>query len=617
MTAKRDFMLILPLLDPAAMEHLIPLAATIARSRGGLALVLGVVEVPEEQPLNTSVTAVQRMRETLLQHVVYCDASVQTMVRAARSLHAGLVETVQETGAKLLMLGWSHEGFSSERLFGAPFEQLIAAPPCDLAIIKQEPGTTPSGHPVQPRRILLPTSGGPGLWLCGELASALAETNDGTVTLLSVADPRHPLAPDSRKHLRQLQALPTVAGWVERRGPALPAIQQEATFHDAVVIGATGRHNHNGRTIGPLAEALLDNPHGTVIVACRKLTAGEQQAIDHFEAVRDRSARVDRWFAENTFNADEFVDVQRLVALKQQQGLTISLALPALNEAETIGPLIDTIKRALLDELPLLDEIVVIDSRSTDATREIAAARGVRVEIHQEILPQYGAFTGKGEALWKSLHVTRGDIIVWIDTDIHNVHPRFVYGLIGPLLNDSRLHFTKGFYRRPIKTGAEMMETGGGRVTELTARPLFNLFYPELSGFIQPLAGEYAGRRAVLERQPFFTGYGVETGLLIDLLHDIGLEGMAQVDLQQRIHRNQELQGLSRMSFAIIQVIMQRLEQRQRLHLLDPINQSLKLIREVDGGFQLDVRDIRDHERRPICAIPEYAERYQLVAADI
>ncbi|HEY0603155.1 MAG TPA: glucosyl-3-phosphoglycerate synthase [Herpetosiphonaceae bacterium] len=608
MTTKRDFTLILPLLDPAAMEHLIPLATTIAHSRGGLVLVLGVVEVPEEQPLNASVTAVQRMRETLLQHVAYCDGSVQTMVRVARSLHAGLVETVQETGAELLMLGWSRESFSAERLFGAPFEQLIAAPPCDLAIIKQDL--------KQPRRILLPTSGGPSLWLCGELASALAETSGGAVTLLSVADPGHPLAPDSREHLRDLQTLSTVAEWVERRGPALPAIQQEATFHNAVVIGATGRHNHAARTIGPLAEALLDATHGTVIVTCRKLTASEQQAIDHFEAVRDRSARVDRWFAENTFNADEFADVERLVALKQQQGLTISLVLPALNEAETIGPLIDTIKRALLDEMPLLDEIVVIDSRSTDATREIAAARGVPVAIHQDILPQYGAFTGKGEALWKSLHVTRGDIIVWIDTDIHNVHPRFVYGLIGPLLNDPRLHFTKGFYRRPIKTGAQIMETGGGRVTELTARPLFNLFYPELSGFIQPLAGEYAGRRAVLERQPFFTGYGVETGLLIDLLHDIGLEGMAQVDLQQRIHRNQELQGLSRMSFAIIQVIMERMEQRQRLHLLDPINQSLKLIREVEGGFQLDVRDIRDHERPPICAIPEYAERYQMVEAD-
>lgn len=607
MTANHDFMLILPLLDPAAMEHLIPLATTIARSRGGLVLVLGVVEVPDDQPLNASVTAVQRLRETLLQHVAYSDTSVQTMVRVARSLHEGLVETVRETDADLLMLGWSHESFSSERLFGAPFEQLIASPPCDLAIVKQELKL--------PRRVLLPTSGGPSLGLCGELASALANTSGGSVTLLSVADPRHPLAPDSREHLRKLQTLPTVAEWVERRGSALPAIQQEATFHDAVVIGATGRHNHDGRTIGPLAEALLDNTRGTVIVTCRKLTAGEQQAIAHFEAVRDRSARVDRWFAQNTFNADEFADLQRLVALKQQQGLTISLALPALNEAETIGPLLDTLKGALLDDVPLLDEIVVIDSRSTDATREIAAARGVPVAIHQDILPQYGAFSGKGEALWKSLHVTHGDIIVWIDTDIHNVHPRFVYGLIGPLLNDPRIQFTKGFYRRPIKAGAQIMETGGGRVTELTARPLFNLFYPELSGFIQPLAGEYAGRRAVLERQPFFTGYGVETGLLIDLLHDIGLESMAQVDLQQRIHRNQELSGLSRMSFAIIQVIMERLEQRQRLHLLDPINQSLKLICEVDGGFQLDVRDIRDHERPPISAIPEYAERYQLVEA--
>jgi nucleotide-binding universal stress UspA family protein len=599
--------LILPLLDPAAIEHLLPLATRIAHARGGLVLLLGVVEVPDEQPLNTSVTTVQRMRETLLQHVVYCDSSVQTMVRVARSLHEGVTEVVQETGAELLLLGWAGESFSPERLFGAPFEELIAAPPCDLAIVKQQPGR--SG------RILLPTSGGPSLWLCAELASALAESSGGAITLLSVADPRHPLAPDSREHLRELQTLPTVAEWVERRGPALPAIVQEATFHDAVVIGATGRQQGGGRQIGPLAEALLLDTPGTVIVSCHKLTSSEQREVAHFEALRDRSAQVDRWFAENTFNADEFTDLERLIALKRQQDLTISLVLPALNEAETIGPLIDTLKRALLDQMPLLDEIVVIDSRSTDATREIAAQRGVPVAIHQEILPQYGAFAGKGEALWKSLHVSRGDLIVWLDTDIHNVHPRFVYGLLGPLLNNSRIQFTKGFYRRPLQAGAQILETGGGRVTELVARPLFNLFYPELSGFIQPLAGEYAGRRVVLERQPFFTGYGVETGLLIDLLHDVGLEAMAQVDLQQRIHRNQSLPDLSRMSFAIIQVIMERLERRQRLHLLDPINQSLKLIREVESSFQLDVRDIRDHERPPICTLPEYSERYGLIEA--
>jgi nucleotide-binding universal stress UspA family protein len=607
MAATKTFRLILPLLDPAAIEHLLPLAAQIAKARSGLVILLGVVEVPQEQPLNTSVATVRQMRETLLQHIVYCDSSIQTMVRVARSFQQGVIEAAREIDADLLLLGWSSAGFTPERLFGPPFEELIDAAPCDLVIVKQEP------RPA--RRILLPTSGGPGLELCAELASALAETSGGAVTLLSVADPRHPLAPDTKQRLHELHTLPRLADWVERRGAALPAIVQEASFHDAVVIGATGRQSGGRRRIGPLGEALLLSAVGTVLISCHKLTPSEQRAVAHFEALRDRSAQVDRWFAENTFNADEFAAIERLITLKRQQALTISLLLPALNEAETIGPLIDTLKRALLDQMPLLDEIILIDSRSSDTTREIAAERGVPVTIHQEILPQYGAFTGKGEALWKSLHVSRGDLIVWLDTDIRNIHPRFVYGLLGPLLINPRIHFTKGFYRRPIQAGAQILESGGGRVTELVARPLFNLFYPELSGFIQPLAGEYAGRRAVLERQPFFTGYGVETGLLIDLLHDVGLEAMAQVDLQQRIHRNQALPDLSRMSFAIIQVIMERLERRQRLHLLDPINQSLKLIRELEGSFQLDVRDIRDHQRPPICTLPEYSRRYSLIEA--
>jgi glucosyl-3-phosphoglycerate synthase len=390
----------------------------------------------------------------------------------------------------------------------------------------------------------------------------------------------------------------------------------EVAAHDVVVVGATGRRFNPEQPVGPFGETALRESTGTVIIARRKLAELELRAIERFEALRDVSVTVDKWFAENTFDGDEFADVEQLVLHKTRQGATISLVLPSLNEAATIGPLIDTLKGALFDRVPLLDEIVLIDSNSTDDTRAIAAARGIPVHIHQEILPHYGSFAGKGEALWKSLYVTRGDIVVWVDTDIHDVHPRFVYGLIGPLLREPRLQFTKGFYRRPIMHGGQLVAAGGGRVTELVARPLFNLFYPELSGFLQPLSGEYAGRRAVLERLPFFTGYGVETGLLIDLLHDIALEAMAQVDLQQRVHRNQELYDLSRMSFAIIQVIMDRLETRHRLHLVDPVNANLKLIQYAEGGgFHLDVHDIRDHERPPIATIPEYAERRAAVGA--
>jgi glycosyltransferase involved in cell wall biosynthesis len=258
----------------------------------------------------------------------------------------------------------------------------------------------------------------------------------------------------------------------------------------------------------------------------------------------------------------------------------------------------------------LLDEIVLIDSNSSDNTRQIAAELDVPVYIHQEILAnELGSFPGKGEALWKSLYVTKGDIIAWIDTDIRNIHPRFVYGLLGPLLRWDTIQYVKGFYRRPIKIDGVLRAGGGGRVTELVARPLLNLFFPELSGIVQPLSGEYAGRRAALEQLPFFSGYGVETGLLIDTLSRFGLHAIAQVDLRERIHHNQPLANLSRMSFAILQVFIERLEARNKVRLLEEVNHSMKSIQYKPGRFFLQVEHIRDEERPPMIIIPAYYRR--------
>jgi glucosyl-3-phosphoglycerate synthase len=321
----------------------------------------------------------------------------------------------------------------------------------------------------------------------------------------------------------------------------------------------------------------------------------------------DISQIVDKWFAENTFDSREFERIDELVRLKRQQGVTISLGLPALNEEETIAGIVKSVRQELMERHPLLDEIVLIDSRSTDRTREICEDLGVPVYIHQDILPEHGSYHGKGETLWKSLHVLKGDIIAWIDTDIRNIHPRFVYGLIGPLLKDERIQFVKGFYKRPIRgPGGVLQSTGGGRVTELTARPLFNLFYPELSGLIQPLAGEQAGRRAILEQLPFFTGYGVETGLLVDLLLQYGLRAIGQVDLKRRVHRNQSLASLSVMSFGILQVVMNRLAQRHRLQLLSEVNTTMKLIQHERDRFHVELKEVGDVERPPIALLPEY-----------
>ena len=262
-----------------------------------------------------------------------------------------------------------------------------------------------------------------------------------------------------------------------------------------------------------------------------------------------------------------------------------------------------------MDRVPLIDQIVVIDSDSEDRTAEIAAELGVPVHRHSQVLKELGSHVGKGEALWKSLHVLDGDIVAWIDTDISNIQPRFVYGLLGPLLREPRIHYVKGFYQRPIRQGGTLQAEGGGRVTELMARPLINLFFPELSGIIQPLSGEYAGRRELLERLPFFTGYAVEIGLLIDILEQSGLSAIGQVDLERRIHRNQPLPNLSQMAYVILQGAIRKLEERHRLELLTEVGRGMKLINTGKDHFNLEVREIGDEIRPPMISIPAYLER--------
>jgi glucosyl-3-phosphoglycerate synthase len=406
---------------------------------------------------------------------------------------------------------------------------------------------------------------------------------------------------------------------VLRRLPEIDLQRQETTDpaatilgmaggYDVIVLGTSARVSDRRPTLGGVATRLLhESPTAVVAVRTRQpLPASSADAVSGVHAI---SILVDKWFAENTYQADEFSDLDQLLALKRRSGLSISLALPALNEEETVGRVIRTLQRALQVRAPLVDEIVLIDSDSTDQTREVARRLGVPVHIHQQLLPELGPRAGKGEALWKSLLVTRGDLVIWIDTDIVNIHPRFVFGILGPLLLDRRIQFVKGFYRRPLRVGDRMQAGGGGRVTELTARPLLNLFYPELSGVIQPLSGEYGGRRTALEQLPFFSGYGVETGLLIEVLERFGLPAIAQVDLQERIHHNQSLEALSKMSFAIIQAVIAKIERRYERAILDDVNKSMKLIRYQDGEYQLEVDEVVERERPPMASLPAYRDR--------
>ncbi|MDR3146721.1 MAG: glucosyl-3-phosphoglycerate synthase [Treponema sp.] len=312
-----------------------------------------------------------------------------------------------------------------------------------------------------------------------------------------------------------------------------------------------------------------------------------------------------------TWHHSRFQDIRRLVEMKEQQGLSISLAFPTLNEESTIGKEILVLRTELMDRYPLVDEIAVIDSSSRDRTREVAERFGGRVYASKTILPKYGFYRGKGENLWKSLYVLKGDIIVWVDADISNIAPKFVYGLIGPLLEDDRIGYVKAFYERPIRASSGFSPSGGGRVTEILVRPLFSLFYPELARLVQPLSGEYAGRRSLLEKLPFSVGYGVELGHLIDIFHLEGIGALAQVDLDTRIHRNQSTPSLGKMAYGILNTFYSRAEKYGAAKLIrEPGSHYITLERQ-NGKHRVRPAEIPSVERQPMIEIPEYREKFR------
>ena len=247
-------------------------------------------------------------------------------------------------------------------------------------------------------------------------------------------------------------------------------------------------------------------------------------------------------------------DPRRLAARKEAAGLTISLCIPARDEAATIGRIVGTARSRLAEAVPLLDEILVVDDHSTDGTADAAVAAGAKVVHSADVLPDAGPGSGKGDAIWKSLAASTGDLVAWVDGDITDFGPHFVTGLLGPLLTSPSVQFVKGFYRRP----GGGVAGGGGRVTELVARPLIARLFPHLTGIVQPLAGEYAGRRPVLEALPIVCGWGVDLALVIDVVARHGLPALAQVDLGTRRHRHRPLDQLSPQALAILTTAFRR-----------------------------------------------------------
>jgi len=567
-------------------------ALALAHSIASEVIMVGVVPIAEGESVSAGAQTARKIRKRLIglsnTHVRF-KSTVIVSSRPCEDMKAVVLNEKPD----LLIMEWKEGNIT----WCHSIADVLTNPICDIAVVH---GRLPDNP-----RTLIAVRGGPYAELALQLGISLQSKQ---LDLLHISirgtDTDAPFkgVQEIVKHIPEVNLRSITSDDV------LHSIFEESKKYDAIVLGATASRATGISNIGPVAEKLLrESPATTILVKThRPMTDTMLTETAGAQAI---SVLVDKWFAENTFHANEFANLKELLLLKEKQGVTISLALPALNEEKTVGKVITTIKSKLMEEVPIIDEIVLMDSNSTDRTREIARELGVPVYIHQHLLTDMDPRPGKGEALWKSLLVTKGDIVAWIDTDIVNIHPRFVYGILGPLLLNHNIQLVKGFYRRPLRVGDKMQAGGGGRVTELTARPLLNLFYPELSGIVQPLSGEYAGRREALERASFFSGYGVETGLVIEIFEQFGLGAIAQVDLLERIHHNQELAALGKMSFAIIQTVLRKLERRFERSIIEDINKTMKLIKYQRGGYYLEVEEVAEHERPPMITIPAYLER--------
>jgi glucosyl-3-phosphoglycerate synthase len=598
----RDINVLLPIDDAQHAERILQLAISLTgNSKSSEVNLIGVTQAPTGTSLSEGALLAQRLRNDL-DRLIDANPGARRLAGSLVSHHPwrDIEALIDERfdDQDLLLLHWQ----SGMKYFQTDLAEALKDPPCNIVVAH------PAAHPRDIKRILLPVRGGPFANLSLQLAVRLARASNAEITLLRVV----PSDDDAMSRMLRdkfaglSDTFPEITKELQIMGDAGAAILRELKDHQAVILGASGATD--GSPIGLVATLILQRKDVTTLVVKTKepfrlpLAPARQAELPVL-------VRVEKWFAENTFHSREFADINRLIDLKRRQGLRISLGLPARNEEATIGNVIQTIKSALMDDAPLLDEIVLIDSNSTDFTRRIAAELGVIPYIHQDTLSSHGSLRGKGEALWKSLYLLKGNIVVWMDTNIANPHPRIVYGILGPLLMDSHIQYVKGFCQQVTGEG-DGPEPGASRLTELLARPMINLFFPELSGVAQPLGGIHGGRRTALEQTPFYSGYGAEIGLLLELLERFGLRSIAQVDLEDARRRNHGMRALSKKAFAILQVFAAHMQQRGVIDSKAQIERTMKLLRFEEERFHLEELDAHEQKRPPMIEVREYRGRH-------
>jgi len=600
MVKKRRPRFLIPLLYQQKNKNIIQIANLFAKIDA--VQILGIVTLPETKDLSEGLQDVQILRAYLNEKIGENNPQMQTEVQVTHDSWDLIKETITNAYPKVhtLILEWPHQ--TEEMKLN--IEKVLKDQFCNIALAR--------GQFKDPyKNILIPIRGGPRSIEALRMSLKLSEFFHATITverIFSTKVESDELDEDFLAIQRVIDEIPDIKKKKTISKNVSKSILASTSKSDIVLLGAGSPDKEEASFFGDITGEVLDGCDADVIAIRTKNRAEPHTPQFSSQAI---SVLVDKWFAENTFDADEFENIEKLLENKESKGLTISLALPSLNEEKTVGDVIRTAKSNFMEKFPLIDEIILIDSGSTDRTREIAEDLGIPVYLNQKVLSEYGFRNGKGEVLWKSLYLTNGDIVFWVDTDIHNFNPKFIFGVIGPMLTDDRIKFVKGFYKRPIMGKDGIVHPGGGgRVTELTARPLLNLFFPQLSGIIQPLSGEYGGKREALEKLTFTSGYGVETSLLIDMLNMFKLRSIGQTNLDVRVHRNQSLQNLSKMSFAIIQTVLSKLEERHDIKFIHDINKTMNIIQYDESQFYLDVHEIIEKERPPMIEIEEYRQKF-------
>lgn len=568
--------MVVPVLNPKWTDQLATLASGLGP--GGVpsdVILLGIV--PESADPGHDANEARLLRRKLARLGRGSSNPGRVLVRSAPTFDGGVRSAIADERADALLLGWN----AGETDVLA----LIADPPCDTLVCRPHSGS-------RLRRVLLAVRGGPYAELALEVGLNIGRPAGAELTLMHIERPEAE-GPSREREQRLFQELLLRCSEYRRVNvltltaddPA-EAILAEAANHDLLILGAGIRPDDSHAGLGPVPERVLAKSVGGTIV----VKAGNPVDPTIFEPPAPSiDLVVNRWFTNNTFHCREFNDLAGLVAVKERLGLSVSLAIMATGNSEGLPGLVENVRGELQERNSLLDEIAVF---AVDDEAQLPLQ-----DLGVPVLPATGDDAGgPGRALWQSLRELRGDIVAWIDGDVRNSHARMVYGVVGPLLLHERLQYVKGFYERPLSV-ADAAFGGDGRlpITELTARPLLNLFFPELSGVVEPLCREHAVRRSAIAEMPIFAGQGVEVGLLIDFLERFGLDAIAQSDLERRVGQDLSVDRVTRKAFDVIQVMINRIGRRRDVDLLSAAHQTMKLI--LQDGEQYHIEQVEAGER--------------------